>query len=97
MGEKAHAHLQKFGCGYAALRTQCTISDLDNGRIYYFAVTAYNESEESEFSYELTCCSDICDADIDIDGSDLEDFIADPSAIALSDFAAGFGTENCAN
>ena len=83
------------------LSTQCTISDLDNGRIYYFAVTAYNESEESEFSYELTCCSDICDADIDIDGdidgSDLADFIADPSAIALSDFAAGFGTENCAN
>jgi len=83
------------------LWTQCTISDLDNGRIYYFAVTAYNESEESEFYFELTCCSDICDADIDIDGdidgSDLADFIADPSAIALSDFAAGFGTENCAN
>jgi len=83
------------------LWTQCTISDLDNGRIYYFAVTAYNESEESEFSYELTCCSDMCDADIDIDGdidgSDLADFIADPSAIVLSDFAAGFGTENCAN
>lgn len=81
--------------------TQCTISGLDNDRIYYFAVTAYNESEESEFSYELTCCSDMCDADIDIDGdidgSDLADFIADPSAIVLSDFAAGFGTENCAN
>lgn len=81
--------------------TQCTISGLDNDRIYYFAVTAYNESEESEFSYELTCCSDMCDADIDIDGdidgSDLAGIIEDPSAIVINDFAAGFGTENCAN
>ena len=50
------------------LWTQCTVSGLDNGRIYYFAVTSCNESDESEFSYELTCCSDKCDADIDIDG-----------------------------
>ena len=83
------------------LWTQCTISGLDNSRIYYFAVTAYNESEESEFSYELTCCSDMCDADIDfdgdIDGSDLAVIIVDSSAIAINDFVAGFGTENCAN
>jgi hypothetical protein len=83
------------------LWTQCTISGLDNGRIYYFAVTAYNESDESEFSYELTCCSDMCDADIDIDGdidgSDLAGIIEDSAVIALSDFTAGFGTENCAN
>ena len=39
------------------LWTECTVSGLDNDRIYYFAVTAYNESEESEFSPELTCCS----------------------------------------
>ena len=83
------------------LWTQCTISDLDDGRIYYFAVTAYDESDESEFSEELTYGSDICDADIDIDGdidgSDLAGIIVDPSAIALNEFAAGFGTENCAN
>jgi hypothetical protein len=77
------------------LWTQCTISGLDNGRIYYFAVTAYNESDESEFSFELTCCSDMCGADIDIDGdidgSDLAEIIVDSAAIPLSDFATGFG------
>jgi hypothetical protein len=83
------------------LWTECTVSGLDNDRIYYFAVTAYNESEESEFSDELTCCSELCDPDIDfdgdIDGSDLAGIIADSSTFALSDFAAGFGTEDCAN
>jgi hypothetical protein len=81
------------------LWTQCTVSDLDDGRVYYFAVTAYNESDETEFSEELTYGSDICDADIDIDidGSDLAGIIEDPSAIALNDFVARFGTENCAN
>ena len=83
------------------LWTECTVSGLDNDRIYYFAVTAYNESEESEFSPELTCCSNMCDADIDIDGdidgSDLAGIITGSSAIALSDIAAAFGNENCAN
>jgi hypothetical protein len=81
--------------------TQCTISGLDNDRTYYFAVTAYHESDESEFSYELTCCSANCDADFDIDGdidgSDLASIVANPSTVFLNDFAAGFGTENCAN
>ena len=83
------------------LGTQCTISDLDNGQGYYFAITAYNESEESEFSDELTCCSNTCDGDTDIDGdidgSDLISIIVGPSAISLIDFAAGFGTDNCSN
>ena len=83
------------------LWTECTVSGLDNDQIYYFAVTAYNESEESEFSDELTCCSELCDADSDfdgdIDGSDLAALIEGSSTIALSDFAAGFGTENCGN
>jgi hypothetical protein len=43
----------------------------------------------------------MCDADIDIDGdidgSDLAEIIVDLAAIPLSDFATGFGTENCAN
>ena len=89
------------GVGMGLVDLECTVSGLDNGRIYYFAVTAYNESDESEFSFELTCCSDMCGADIDIDGdidgSDLAGIIEDSSVIALSDFTAGFGTENCAN
>ena len=83
------------------LWTQCTVSGLDDGRLYYFAVTAYDDSDESEFSEELTYSSAGCDADIDfdgdVDGSDLAGIIADPAAITLSNFAARFGTANCAN
>lgn len=83
------------------LSTQCTISDLDLGQIYYFAVTAYNEHGESDFSWELEYTFDPCSADADIDGdidgSDLADIIADPSATTIGDFAARFGAENCDN
>jgi len=35
--------------------TSCTISDLDENEIYYFAVTAYStEGEESDFSNEVS-------------------------------------------
>jgi len=83
------------------LWTQCTISDLDLGQVYYFAVTAYNEYSESDFSAEIAHRPKPCEADIDvdgdIDGTDLADIIADPSATQLSDLAARFGTESCDN
>ena len=35
--------------------TSCTISDLDENEVYYFAVTAYStEGEESDFSNEVS-------------------------------------------
>jgi len=81
------------------LWAQCTISDLNYGQMYYFAVTAYNEFGESDFSREVAYKPKACDADLDmdgeIDGSDLAGFISNPLATTLSDFAARFGTGNC--
>ena len=34
--------------------TSCTISDLEQGQVYYFAATAYNAIGESEFSEEVS-------------------------------------------
>ena len=75
------------------LSTQCTVSDLDLGRSYYFTVTAYNDYVESDFSWELGYTFNPCNSDInidgDIDGSNLADIAADPSTTSLGDLAAG--------
>ncbi len=81
------------------LWTQCTISNLDFGKTYYFNVTAYNEAGESDFAMEISYSPGLCvmdfDSDGDIDGWELADIIADPSAADLSHFAIGFGRPSC--
>ena len=83
------------------LWTQCTIPGLDPGQTYYFAVTAYNDYGESDFSMEISYAPKLCEADFDvdgdIDGSDLVKIVTDPSPTTLRDFAAKFGTASCDN
>jgi hypothetical protein len=83
------------------LWTRCTISDLEPGQSYYFAVTAYNEYAESDFSKELSYTPNLCEADLDIDGdvdgSDLVAIISDPSSATLVNFASRFGADTCDN
>ncbi len=100
-GYKIYYGLESRNYSYVVdigLWTQCTVSDLDPDRIYYFAVTAYNESGESDFSWEIAYTPNPCAVDFnvdgDIDGSDLADFIANPSATSLRDFASKFGRQN---
>ena len=81
------------------LWTQCTVSGLDNGETYYFAITAYNELGESEYSEEISYMVNLCDNDLDIDGdidgSDLASLIEELTAASVGDFATRFGIENC--
>ena len=81
------------------LWTQCTISGLDPGQTYYFAVTAYNDFAESDFSTEISYSLQLCEADLDmdgdIDGSDLVEIMSVPSETSLSAFAARFGADSC--
>jgi hypothetical protein len=81
------------------LWTQCTVSGLNNGETYFFAITAYNEFGESDYSEEISYTVDLCDNDLnvdgDIDGSDLAYLIEEPTATNLRDFVARFGTDNC--
>jgi hypothetical protein len=83
------------------LWTECTVSELDPGQTYYFAVTAYNDYAESDFSREISHAPGRCDADLDIDGDidgfDLAEITLDPSPVEISGFAAKFGTDSCEN
>ncbi len=83
------------------MSTQCTISALDFGKTYYFTVTAYNDYGESDPAREISYRPDLCEMDLDsdgdIDGWELAEIIADPSAADISDIAIGFGRPNCDN
>jgi hypothetical protein len=83
------------------LWTRCTISDLEYGRNYYFAVTAYNDYAESDFSKEISYAPIPCNADLDmdgdIDGLDLAEISTAASLTTPRDFAARFGTDSCDN
>ena len=79
--------------------TECTIAGLDQDRVYYFAVTAYDDLDESGFSSEIEHIPDPCAADFDVDGdtdgSDLYEMIIDPSAYSINGFAVRFGLQEC--
>jgi hypothetical protein len=77
--------------------TQATVANLDDDRTYYFAVTAYNDYGESDFSKEIVfnanasaCAADI-DRDDDTDGFDLNYYAVYPTEINLAEFALKFG------
>ena len=81
--------------------TECSVSGLQRNQVYYFAVTAYNDYAESYFSEEIVISTFVCIADLDqdddTDGSDLKEFVSDPSALVILDFADRFGLANCSN
>ena len=74
----------KIDAGYDS---QYTLIDLDDLKSYYFAVTAYNEFDESDFSEELIYASYVCEADFDRDG--------DVDGADLAEFSADFGRTDC--
>ena len=78
---------------------QYTLFNLDDMETYYFAVTAYNENGESDFSDEIVYAAGGCEVDIDfdgdIDGSNLFDYTEDTMGVNLEIFAAKFGSMRC--
>jgi hypothetical protein len=74
----------KIDVGY---ESQYTLIDLDDLKSYYFAATAYNEFDESDFSEELIYASYVCEADFDRDG--------DVDGADLAEFSADFGRTDC--
>lgn len=77
-------------------KTYCVIDDLEAGETYYFAVTSYNDLEESEYSIEISYDVPVELADSDGDG--LTDDV-DPCPLDPDDDLDGDGicadADNC--
>ena len=80
--------------------TQYTISGLEPGQTYYFAITAYNSFDESDFSEELMAtapvfCEGDFDMDGDVDGADLMYAVSYYPGLDPATVTAEFGRTDC--
>jgi len=85
-GTSSHDYLDSVDVGN---KTGCTISGLESGQVYYFAVTAYNPYGESGFSEEVSY-------EIPIDNGTPDEIIIDNGDDATS-FTGTWMVSSCPN